>query len=39
MKQEKKQEKQDNLSELVRFIVEKGGDATMIPAKDIVTAE
>ncbi len=39
MKQEKKQEKLDDISELVRFIVEKGEDATLIPAKDIVTAE
>ncbi len=39
MKQEKKQDKLYNISELVRFIVEKGGDATLIPAKDIVTAE
>ncbi len=34
-----KPEKQDLIAELVRFVVEKGGDATMIPAKDIVTAE
>ncbi len=34
-----KQEKQDLIAELVRFVVEKGGEATMIPAKDIVTAE
>ncbi len=39
MKQQKKQDKPDDISELVRFIVEKGGDVTMIPAKDIITAE
>ncbi len=34
-----KQEKEDMIAELVRFVVEKGGEATMIPAKNIVTAE
>lgn len=29
----------DKISELIRFVAEKGGEATLIPAKDIVTAE
>ncbi|HJJ43110.1 MAG TPA: DUF2284 domain-containing protein [Methanocorpusculum sp.] len=39
MKQNKKQEKLDKIAELVMFIVEKGGDATMISPKNIVTGE
>ena len=39
MKSDKKLDKMDKISELVRFVVEKGGEATLIPAKDIVTAE
>ena len=35
----KKKNNDDRISELIRFVVEKGGEATLIPAKDIVTAE
>lgn len=39
MKSDKKQKNAGIISEILRFVVEKGGEAALIPTKDVVTAE